>query len=350
MIAKPLLSWYHEKGKKAFPWHSADPYRVWVSEIMLQQTQVAKVQDYFPRFIKALPQVKNLATASIDEVMSLWAGLGYYSRAHHLHQAAHIIMKKHKGRVPLEFDELIELPGIGASTAGAILSLARNMRYPILDTNVKRVLIRYFAITQQGAQLNKQLRQLAEEQLPQDQVGDYNQALMNLGASVCHPVVPRCGQCPLTKSCQARLRKLTDMLPHKKSRSIRPTRNGYFAFIINRRNAVLLERRPPTGIWSNLWCPPHFDDLNQLHQAIGREFGDSVSSSTQLPPLKHQFSHFSLIIIPVIFHLKKNFAAVAERKTMWYSIEKPDKQKAGLPAPINKLMKSIERQCAKSFA
>ena len=340
VIAEPLLKWYHYKGKQELPWHSPDPYRVWVSEIMLQQTQVATVKGYFTRFIDRFPTVKDLAAASIDEVMSLWAGLGYYSRARHLHLAAKLVMKQHQGQLPLNFDELVQLPGIGASTAGAILSLSRGLRYPILDTNVKRVLIRYFALLEDpGAQLNKKLWAIAEEQLPQEQVGKYNQALMNLGASICRSAQPLCNICPLHKGCLAYQNNL--QLPKAKAKRIKPERQGYFAFVINNCNEVLVERRPPIGIWSNLWCPPQFDNLSQLHNSIQQRFCSRVSFHTHLSPLKHSFSHFNLLIQPVIARLTKSPAQVAETNHMWYSIEK--KQQAGLPAPMNRLMKEIAK-------
>jgi len=339
-IAKPLLKWYDDKGKQELPWHSSDPYRVWVSEIMLQQTQVATVKGYFTRFIDRFPTVKDLAAASIDEIMFLWAGLGYYSRARYLHSAAKIIMKQHQGRLPLNFDELVQLPGIGASTAGAILSLSRGLRYPILDTNVKRVLIRYFALLDEpGAQLTKKLWLVAEEQLPRTQIGGYNQALMNLGASICRSAQPLCNICPLYKGCLTYQNNL--QLPKSKTKRIKPERQSYFAFVINSRNEVLVERRAPIGIWSNLWCPPQFDNLKQLRNSIQQRFGGKISFHTNLSPLKHSFSHFSLLIQPVIVRLTKSPDEVAETNHMWYSIEK--KQQAGFPAPMNRLMKEIAK-------
>lgn len=346
MIAVPLLRWYHRQESKNLPWQCSDPYKVWVSEIMLQQTQVNTVLDYYPRFISAFPRVEDLAAASTDKVMSLWSGLGYYARAYNLHQAAKIVVTKHKGIVPKNIVELMRLPGIGRSTAGAILSLAHNMHHPILDTNVKRVLVRYFALREKpGSRLDAQLWTQAEKSLPHQEIGLYNQALMNLGASLCRPLSPRCGECPLSTACQARALGLTEELPYKIAKAAKPQRTAYFALVMNSRQAVLLERRPPIGIWRSLWCPPQFDNLAQLKTRMHQQFGTTISQPQRLPSLRHGFSHFTLLIRPLLFQLHKDPSEVTEDTQLWYSMKHSEQhnQQPGLPAPIKRLMKSMDR-------
>ncbi|KTC57175.1 A/G-specific adenine glycosylase, partial [Pseudomonas putida] len=266
-FSSAVLEWYDRNGRHDLPWQQdINPYRVWVSEIMLQQTQVSTVLNYFDRFMAALPTVQALAEAPEDEVLHLWTGLGYYTRARNLQKTAKIVMAEHGGEFPHDVEKLVELPGIGLSTAGAIASISMGLRAPILDGNVKRVLARYTA--QEGypgePKVAKALWATAERLTPQTRVNHYTQAMMDLGATLCTRSKPSCLLCPLEKSCEAHMLGLEIRYPVPKPRKAVPQRATLMPLLANREGAILLYRRPSSGLWGGLWSLPQLDDLNDL--------------------------------------------------------------------------------------
>lgn len=270
-IQKVILEWFDKNGRKNLPWQKArTPYRVWVSEIMLQQTQVTTVIPYFERFIKKFPDVKSLANAPEDEVLELWAGLGYYARARNLHKTAKIIQQEYKGTFPNDLLLLQELPGIGRSTAGAIFSLGMNQPAAILDGNVKRVFTRLHAIDgyPNASKTLKQLWQIAEDYLPNERAADYTQAMMDLGALLCTPTQPNCKSCPVQKYCLAHAQDKTTDYPTPKPTKSLPVRSSHFLILVNNQQEILLEKRPPAGIWGGLWSLPECgSNLSSPHEA-----------------------------------------------------------------------------------
>ena len=292
-----VLQWFEQHGRKNLPWqHNATPYRVWVSEIMLQQTQVNTVIPYFERFMQAFPGVAQLANADIDEVLHLWTGLGYYARARNLHKTAQIIHRQQNNRFPGTQEELEDLPGIGRSTAGAILSLSMHIRAPILDGNVKRVLSRFAAIEGWSghSQTLKALWQLAEQFTPKQQVAEYTQAMMDLGATLCTRSKPQCERCPLQSNCVAHNTNSTHLYPQSKPRTKLPTRDAFFLILHNEAGEVLLEKRSAQGIWGGLWSLPQHEDCGQLIDTLSQKLQGQIQRSHDLPALRHSFSHFHL--------------------------------------------------------
>ena len=348
MIGEPLtaeqfgtavLEWYDRHGRKDLPWQQRiTPYRVWVSEIMLQQTQVSTVLGYFDRFMDALPTVEALAAASEDEVLHLWTGLGYYSRARNLHRTAKLVVAEHGGEFPRNVDRLAELPGIGRSTAGAIASLSMGLRAPILDGNVKRVLARYVA--QQGypgePKVARQLWEVAERFTPHQRVNHYTQAMMDLGATLCTRSKPSCLLCPLRLGCRAHLLGRETEFPVPKPRKALPQRRTLMPLLANRDGSILLYRRPSTGLWGGLWSLPELDDLDAVALLAARHALE-VEDRCQLPDLTHTFSHFQLAIEPWLIRVKTGAAVVAEADWLWYNLATPPR--LGLAAPVKTLLK-----------
>ena len=258
-FAERLLAWFADHGRHDLPWQrDPSPYGVWVSEIMLQQTQVATVIPYYERFMARFPDLAALAEAPLDEVLAHWSGLGYYARARNLHRAARQAMAEHGGRLPETIDALQALPGIGRSTAGAILSLALGQRHPILDGNVKRVLARHAAVAgwPGKAAVQRTLWELAEARTPRRRVADYNQAMMDLGATLCTRARPACERCPVAADCRAREQGLQTDYPGPRPRRELPERQVQMLLVRDPQGRVLLERRPPQGVWGGLWCLP----------------------------------------------------------------------------------------------
>ena len=341
--AQAVLDWFDQHGRHDLPWQQqANPYRVWVSEIMLQQTQVTTVIPYYQRFMARFPDVQSLAAADINEVLHLWTGLGYYARARNLHKTATVVVRDHNGKFPEELEQLCDLPGIGRSTAGAILALSMGQRGVILDGNVKRVLCRFYAITEWSGEthVQKQLWTLAEQATPFQRVDAYTQAMMDLGATVCTRSKPLCHECPLATDCQALAQGLTSALPVPKPRKTLPVRQTFMLLLALPDGQVLLQQRPPSGLWGGLWSLPEFESITALEEELARR-GSTLSRIW--PVMRHTFSHFHLDITPVLARLET--AAVAERPAdqCWYALASAGKkgQNLGLSAPVKKLLEQL---------
>ncbi|MFV1973356.1 MAG: A/G-specific adenine glycosylase [Thiohalobacterales bacterium] len=345
-FSKRLLAWYAAHGRTDLPWQSCPtPYRVWISEIMLQQTRVATVIPYYERFMTQFPDVATLAGADLDSVLHHWSGLGYYARARHLHAAARIIMEVHGGKFPEEFAAVIRLPGIGRSTAGAILSLAAGQRHPILDGNVKRVLTRFHALTGWPGQTAAQNRlwELAGKATPRHRVAAYTQAIMDLGATVCTRAQPSCACCPLHSDCAARAAGRQGEFPTPRARKRLPVRQTRMLILHNPDGEVLLEQRPPTGIWGGLWSFPECSPDASVAEWCHGELGITASVTAEWPVFRHTFSHYHLDISPVLARATAINAAVMEAdKRLWYNHKTlPAK---GFATPVSKLLARLNTQ------
>ncbi len=340
-----LLTWFDRHGRHDLPWqHPRTPYRVWVSEIMLQQTQVATVIPYFVRFMEHFPDIPSLANASRDEVLHLWTGLGYYARARNLHRAAQQIRDQHEGRFPQDFEAVLALPGIGRSTAGAILAQALDQRYAILDGNVKRVLTRYHAISgwPGSKSVEKTLWELAEAATPSQRVADYTQAIMDLGATVCGRK-PDCGVCPLHAGCQAYSEGNPRTYPTPRPRKSLPVRETTMLLLQNADGLLLLEQRPPAGIWGGLWSLPECPPDREPNEFCLSTLGLTIQESTSGPRLRHTFSHFHLDIHTLRARVIPGNRAIMEgRPQVWYNSRQPDAR--GLPAPVKTLLENLQHQ------
>jgi A/G-specific adenine glycosylase len=341
-----LLIWWDKHGRHDLPWQkNPTPYRVWVSEIMLQQTQVATVEGYFDRFMQSFPDVGSLAKAQQDEVLHLWSGLGYYSRARNLHKAARQIVSEHGGELPESLDELVALSGIGPSTAGAILSLAMQQRQPILDGNVKRVLARVFCVEGwSGATANmKQLWELAELCTPVTRVDHYTQAIMDLGATLCTRSRPRCEECPLQSGCEAYANELVSEIPAAKPKKTKPRRATVMAMVVNRAGEILLEKRPQTGIWGGLWSFPELSSEDEVASWCQQRFASQPAGQETWPVVAHSFSHFDLDMTPVEIQLEAHPAEVMDgERWLWYNTRSP--ASIGLAAPVAKLLQVMNEK------
>lgn len=339
LITDSVLKWHDKHGRTNLPWQlSRSAYPIWVSEIMLQQTQVATVIPYFERFLERFPNVQSLAVADIDDVLHLWTGLGYYARARNLHKAAKIVVNDYGSEFPSDFKHVVSLPGIGPSTAGAILALSDNQRHAILDGNVKRVLSRFYAID--GWYGNKAvanvLWELAEQNTPDKRVAQYTQAIMDFGATFCTRSKPNCENCPLQGQCQALAQSRVAELPKSKPKKAKPLKHTYMLIIRNADGDILLRQKPPSGIWGGLWCPIEIAQLDTIQDELSFE----VEVGEQLTSFRHVFSHYSLDITPVIMHIKQPSELVSESENLlWYSPIAP--QALGLPAPVKKLLNQI---------
>jgi A/G-specific adenine glycosylase len=340
-IAPPLLAWHAKAGRHDLPWQRGlTAYRVWISEIMLQQTQVTTVIPYFERFMQRFPDVRALADAPVDEVLHLWTGLGYYARARNLHRAARIIRDEYDGSFPPTLATAMELPGVGRSTAGAILAIATGARLPILDGNVKRVLARFHAVdspVDDSSTLQK-LWQLADQNTPETDVATYTQAIMDLGATVCTRAKPRCGGCPIATDCRARLEARQAELPQPRKKRGRRRQRRAVMLIARRASEVLLVQRPPSGIWGGLWCLPEFEHRDAAETYVDRVLGNAKLAGAPLPDIAHSFTHFDLVITPVVASCCGE-AGVRDGKMLWYDLARP--ARVGLPAPIKTLLGNL---------
>lgn len=339
-----VLAWFDISGRKDLPWqHNPTPYRVWVSEIMLQQTQVATVIPYYQRFMERYPDLATLAAAPLDDVLHLWSGLGYYARARNLYKTAVIIAEQFNKKFPCRRDLLQSLPGIGRSTAGAVLSLAYGQRQPILDGNVKRVLTRFHALEGWPGQsaVLKKLWQLAESHTPHERVAEYTQAMMDLGATVCTRSKPACSDCPLQTACVACNAGNPQQFPSPRPKRELPVRDVHMLILMNGGDDVLLQKRPLSGIWGGLWSLPEFESTAALHcWCASQGVAESRQAGRTLSALRHSFSHFHLHITPHLIVTENPAIAVMEADRMlWYNIAKP--QRVGVAAPVSKLLKQL---------
>jgi A/G-specific adenine glycosylase len=341
-FAPRVLAWFDQHGRTHLPWQQqVNPYRVWVSEIMLQQTQVATVIPYFERFMEHYPTVEDLAAASQDDVLHLWTGLGYYARARNLHKCAQTVTEQYNGEFPTDVDLLEALPGIGRSTAGAIASLSMGLRAPILDGNVKRVLARHFAV--EGwpgkSEVLSRLWQLADAHTPKKRFDHYTQAMMDLGAIVCRRSKPDCNQCPLNSSCLALQQGEPERFPGKKPKKDKPIKTVQLLMLRNPAGEWLLEQRPASGIWGGLWSFPELALEHDVQQHCYDTYGDTACVSEIWDGFRHTFSHYHLDITPVVVDLNDEISAVGERAICWYDVDQP--ANLGLAAPVKLLLEKL---------
>ncbi|MCX7960811.1 MAG: A/G-specific adenine glycosylase [Burkholderiales bacterium] len=329
-FARRLIAWQRRHGRHGLPWQERrDPYRVWLAEVMLQQTQVATVIPYYRRFVARFPDVAALARAPLAEVLRLWSGLGYYARARHLHAAARTIVREHGGRFPDTAEALAGLPGVGRSTAGAIAVFAFGQRAAILDGNVRRVLARSFGVQGERAQWR-----LAESLVPARDVETYTQALMDLGATVCTRARPACERCPVAARCVARRESRIAELPAPRARARRPVRRARWLVLLD-RGRVLLERRPARGLWGGLWAFPEPDSGPPARFCRDR-LGCTVGRIERLAPIEHDFTHFRLRAQPLLCRLESGARAPRARGRRWFALA--GAAQAAVPAPVKKLL------------
>ena len=343
-----IVDWYNVHGRKTLPWQQdKTPYKVWISEIMLQQTQVATVIPYFEKFMARFNDVVALADAEQDEVLHHWTGLGYYARARNLHKAAQIIRDQYQGKFPTDIEEVVALPGIGRSTAGAILSLSLGQHHPILDGNVKRVLARHGAIGGWPGKkaVEQMLWQLSSDYTPKQDIKKYNQAMMDLGASVCRRSRPDCASCPVAIDCNAQLQGRQDEFPGKKPKKTIPAKSAWL-MVLELDKQVWLTKRPPAGIWGGLWCFPEFKSELAMQNYLDSS-GYILDTQTLLPGFRHTFSHFHLDVQPVRVTLKQqsDHLVMEPNQTLWYNIEQPSK--VGLAAATERVLASLETEIIK---
>jgi A/G-specific adenine glycosylase len=346
-FARRLLHWFDRHGRAHLPWqHDIDAYRVWLSEIMLQQTQVATVIPYFERFLERFPDLAALAAADLDDVLHHWSGLGYYARGRNLHAAARQVVAEYGGRLPDDVEALAQLPGIGRSTAGAIAAIAYGVRAPILDGNVKRVLARFHAVPGYpgDARPLRTLWDLADRHTPEQRIGDYTQAIMDLGATLCTRARPRCDTCPVGERCAARQQNAVAEYPHRKVRRDKPVRTVRMFLVTDRTGCCLLQQRPPSGLWGGLWSPPE-GPPEATAAAICRELGiddRAFDSQHHGAVFRHTFTHFHLDIEPVYVNLRAGAPGIADRPGVcWYDPTAADRPALGLSAAAAKLLASL---------
>jgi len=342
-FAERLLRWYDQHGRKDLPWQTPrTPYAVWVSEIMLQQTQVTTVIPFFERFMARFPTVADLVTAPQDDLMHHWTGLGYYARARNLHKAAQRIVEQYGGELPGSQEALEGLPGIGRSTAAAIVAQGFNQRAPILDGNVKRVLARHAAVEGYPGKtaVANRLWEVTEAYTPNERPADYTQAIMDLGATLCRRSKPTCGVCPVGEDCEARKQKRVEELPTRKPKKTKPVRKARMYVVRGPEGDILLEQRPQAGIWGGLWNPPE-READYIDEAFLGEMGLSAQEREQWPAFRHTFSHYHLDITPVFLQVAEAVVNEVEEapQTLWYQ---PDgaQQQIGLSAVAVKLIEA----------
>lgn len=336
-----LLEWFDHSGRKNLPWQqSRTPYRVWLSEIMLQQTQVATVIPFYQRFLKAFPEINTLASASLDEVLPLWAGLGYYSRARNLHRAAGEVVARYQGRLPADPDQLVSLPGIGRSTAGAIASLAFNRPAPILDGNVKRIWTRLHGIESWPGEskTEKLLWQLSEDYLPSNRCADYTQALMDFGATVCTRSKPNCQICPFQSQCQAFSDNKVNHIPRSKPTQRKPVATRFWLILQSQKDQFYLEKRPPAGIWGGLWAFPEWPSLGELESHC-LQLGIRNLELKRLTPKRHTFSHFHLHYTPIWVHHHRAVSRIDDHPGAW--LDPSQIGQIAAPTPVRKLLEQL---------
>ncbi len=345
LFSQQLLEWFDQHGRHDLPWQTdRTPYRVWVSEIMLQQTQVATVIPYFERFMARFASVDALAAAQTDQVLHLWTGLGYYARARNLHKAAKTVVNSHAGVFPQTVEGLMELDGIGQSTAGAIAAISMGVRAPILDGNVKRVLARYHCIAgwpEQSA-VKKQLWEIAESLTPRERVADHTQAIMDLGATLCTRSKPACQSCPFHADCAAYQQERTAEFPGKKAKKTLPVKSVAMFVVLNDAGEVLLQKRPDTGIWGSLYSLPESPETDSLPQLGGVSLDEPAAGAREkLEAIRHSFSHYHLDITPVRLRAGKQDEIAETDRWLWYPLD--HSLEVGLAAPVKKLLSKLAK-------
>ena len=341
VFANAIIAWQKQHGRHDFPWqNTTNPYAIWVSEIMLQQTQVAAVIGYYAKFMARFPTIAVLANATQEEVLQYWSGLGYYSRARNLHAAAQKIVDDFGGIFPSHFDDILNLPGIGRSTAAAISTFALNAPQPILDGNVKRVLARHFNITgwPSAPKVAQQLWQIAERENPHTNAIAYTQGLMDLGATLCTRTRPKCPACPVNASCVALANDLTSKLPTPKPRKVLPEKSTTMLVIIN-NNEVLLEKRSQTGIWGGLWSLPEIEMHEIASEVAQSRLGLEVEAAEPFAIVNHAFTHFKLAITPQPLLLIKQTLQAQAPNMIWLPID--EAIGAAIPTPVRKILQSL---------
>lgn len=340
-FASRIVEWQRREGRHALPWQGTrDAYRIWLSEVMLQQTRVETVIPYYERFLARWPSVADLAAASVDEVLALWSGLGYYARGRNLHRAACEVRDRFAGEFPRRFDDLVALPGVGRSTAAAIAAFASGERRAILDGNVRRVLARHAGIDGDPSSTATLARlwESAESRLPQRDIERYTQGMMDLGAGVCLARNPRCLLCPVSDDCVARAESRIDELPRKRLRAQRPRRKVSMLVVLA-RGEVLLEKRPPSGIWGGMWSLPEIDAAARPAAALESQWGIRAGAVRALEPFEHAFTHFTLEVTPWRIEARGTRALAHDKAATWMSLD--DLQGAALPSPVRRLLASI---------
>lgn len=338
-----ILAWYDEHGRYGLPWlRLRTPYRVWIAEIMLQQTQVATVTPYYERFMAAFPDLPALASADRDEVMVQWAGLGYYARARNLHRTARIVLEEHQGQLPETIDGWLSLPGVGRSTAGAILAQAFGQRHPILDANVRRILTRYFGVDgwTGASAVNRRLWSIAESLLPQSRLADYTQALMDLGATVCRAGKPKCGVCPLASECFAFANQRTSVLPTPRPRRPSPKCSFKLLLVQDANERWLFERRPSETIWRELWCPPMVAMSTEGVFHLRSRLGIDAKVVCDLMEFNHMLSHRNLVIYPTVYRASCSETS-GDESARWLTMQ--EIQSLGVPTPVSRLFNSLQQ-------
>ena len=353
-FSSQLLSWYKKHGRKDLPWQqNRNAYGVWISEIMLQQTQVKTVIPYYEKFMLRFPDVLSLANAPEDEVLHHWSGLGYYARARNLHKAAQVIRDDCGGEFPNEFDTVLALPGIGRSTAGAILAQANEQRFAILDGNVKRVLARFHAVHGWTGQkkIQDQLWLFAEQHTPKKQLADYTQAIMDLGATLCTRSKPRCDNCPVQAECLAHATDQVALLPTPKPKKTLPIKTVRLLLMQDAGNEVLLEKRPPTGIWGGLWSLPEMPLDEMVDSWCEHHYQLTSMHQTELPIMRHTFSHYHLDITPCV--VKVDVASntlkqsvMEDKGRVWYKVGQHNRSQPalGMATPVTHLLKCLSEE------
>ncbi|WP_281647706.1 A/G-specific adenine glycosylase [Parendozoicomonas sp. Alg238-R29] len=347
-IQEAILSWYDQNGRKHLPWQQdITPYRVWLSEVMLQQTTVAAVIPYFERFIEKFPDVADLAKANEDAVLQLWSGLGYYSRARNLHKAARMVIDDFGGKFPQNLDDLQKLPGVGRSTAGAIASISMGIRAPILDGNVKRVLARLHAV--EGwpgkSSVAKELWLISEKYTPNERLPAWTQAMMDMGATLCTRSKPKCESCPVERWCEAHAYGKETSFPESKPKKVLPEKHVRMLMLVNSHGEVLLEKRPPVGIWGGLWSFPEFEVDGEVDDELRPFAEDKLGMALTEPEVwesfRHTFSHYHLHIEPVKAFTEARGHSVADSETRWHPFS--EVKALGLAAPVTRLLSRLQQ-------
>ena len=344
-FTRSLLSWNAIDPARDLPWVSeTDPYRIWVSEIMLQQTRAITVIPYYRRFIETLPDVESLASASSDQVLSLWSGLGYYTRARNLHRAAARILEVHGGSIPSSFKDLLALPGIGKSTAGAICALAFNLKKPILDGNAKRVYSRFHCVDEFSASVReRQLWRLADLHTPEQDCRKYTQRIMDLGATVCLPRNPLCHLCPVASNCCARAAGRQDELPVKKRKTARKSKPITMLIALSKDGRVLLERRSSQGIWGGLWSLPEYEgETDDIENWLEENYHIRASGRSSWNLIRHELTHVSLKITPMLLEVKQVHAEF-ENHSRFKFVSINQELDHGIPVPVSSIFGKISK-------